>query len=243
MRKSFLFGVLKDYELNGKTIHTHVVKDYYAARVRNLRAYDAVSRDVVSRWTYPFVPDSNLSKGQTFRFQRGNIYKEEGIGLARSSVVKRRTVIGRDTSIGDGSVVGDTVLGRRCQVGRNVTIEGAYIWDDAVVGDGSVVRKAVIANEAVIGRNCKIEPGALISYGVRIADGVNVPGTARITKAKREEEEIVKSDPDVVGKDGEGYGFNDDSDEDDEEGESIASSGLSENQHPTLQADTSADIP
>ncbi|KAI9877421.1 MAG: hypothetical protein M1830_003976 [Pleopsidium flavum] len=239
MRKSFLFGVLKDYELNGKTIHTHIVKDLYAARVRNLRAYDAVSRDVVSRWTYPFVPDSNLSKGQMFRFQRGNIYKEEGIGLARSSVVKRRTVIGRDTSIGDGSVVGDTVLGRRCQIGKNVTIDGAYIWDDAVVGDGSVVRKAVIANEAVVGRNCKIEPGALISYGVRIADGVNVPGTARITKTRSEGNETTKSDPDVVGKEGEGYNLNDDSDEDDEEGESIASLGLMYNLSNAATSDSS----
>lgn len=228
MRKSFLFGVLKDYELNGKTIHTHILKDHYAARVRDLRSYDAVSKDVVSRWTYPFVPDSNLSKGQTYRFQRGNIYQEEGIGLARSSVVKRRTVIGRDTSIGDGSVVGDTVLGRRCQIGRNVTIEGAYIWDDVVVGDGSVVRKAVIANEAVIGRNCMVEPGALISFGVRIADGFKVPGTARITKAKRNEGEIIKSDSTIVGNDGEGYDFNDDSDDDDEEDRSFTSSGLSE---------------
>ncbi len=227
MRKSFLFGVLKDYELNGKTIHTHIVKEHYAARVRNLRAYDAVSRDVVSRWTYPLVPDSNLFKGHTFRFQRGNIYKEEGISLASSSVVKRRTIIGRDTSIGDGSVVGDSVLGRRCQIGRNVTIEASYIWDDVVVGDGSVVQNAVIGNEAVIGRACQIHPGALISYGVRIADGVSVPGTARITKAQPSQEGKANSDTKYVGESGEGYQFEGDSDEEDEDGESLALSGLS----------------
>lgn len=242
MRKSFLFGVLKDYELNGKTIHTHIVKDHYAARVRSLRAYDAVSRDVASRWTYPLVPDSNLLKGHTFRFQRGNIYKEEGISLARSSVVKRRTVIGRDTSIGDGSVVGDTILGRRCQIGRNVTIEGAYVWDDAVVGDGSIVRNAIIGNEAVVGRNCQVLPSALISYGVRIADGVTVPGTARITKAKRSQEGIAPSDVGVVGKDGDGYNFNGDSDEEDEEGESIASSSLSKRHQSHPYAGRIADL-
>ena len=237
MRKSFLFGVLKDYELNGKTIHTHIVKDHHAARVRSLRAYHAVSRDVVSRWTYPLVPDSNLLRGHTYRFQRGNIYKEEGISLARSSVVKRRTVIGRDTSIGDGSVVGDTILGRRCQIGRNVTIEGAYIWDDAVVGDGSVVRGAIIGNEAVIGRNCQVLPGALVSYGVRVADGVTIQGTARITKANRSGQGKSQKDAKIVGEDGDGYHFSVDSDEEDEDGESIATSSLSK-QHRVAHLQT-----
>ncbi|KAK3077936.1 hypothetical protein LTS18_008866, partial [Coniosporium uncinatum] len=164
-RRGFLFSVLKDYELNGKTIHTHVVSDYYAARVRNLQAYDAVSKDVVSRWSYPLCPDSNLLRGQTYRMQKGSIYKEDGVILARSCIVNRKTVIGRGSSIGDGSVVSNSILGRGCHVGRNVTIEGAYIWDHATIGDGSVVRQAVVANEANIGKRCRVEPGALISYG------------------------------------------------------------------------------
>ena len=32
----------------------------YAARVHNLRSYDAISRDLLSRWAYPFVPDTNV---------------------------------------------------------------------------------------------------------------------------------------------------------------------------------------
>lgn len=32
-RRNFLHSVLKDYELNGKTVHTYIVKDHYAARV------------------------------------------------------------------------------------------------------------------------------------------------------------------------------------------------------------------
>ena len=60
LRNSFLFGVLKDYELNGKTIHTHILTDQYAARVKDMRAYDAISKDVMERWTYPYSPDSNF---------------------------------------------------------------------------------------------------------------------------------------------------------------------------------------
>lgn len=32
----------------------------YAARVHNLRSYDAVSRDLLARWAFPFVPDTNV---------------------------------------------------------------------------------------------------------------------------------------------------------------------------------------
>ena len=215
VRKSFLFGVLKDYELNGKTIHTHILQQHYAARVRSLRAYDAISKDIVSRWTYPLCPDSNLVKDQTYRLGRGKVYEEDGVILARSSVLRKRTVVGKGTSVGDGSIIGDSILGRRCQIGRNVTIEGSYIWDHAVIGDGSVIKQAVIANEAVIGRDCVIEPGALISFGVRISDHRTIPGTSRITSAKSIGQSVsTQTDTDLVGKGGEGYTYTSDSNED-----------------------------
>jgi translation initiation factor eIF-2B subunit epsilon len=220
-RKGFLHSVLKDYELNGKTFHTHIVSDHYAARVRNLHAYDSVSKDIVSRWAYPVCPDSNLVQGQSYRLQKGNIYKEEGVILARDCVIGSKTVIGRGTSIGDKTVIKNSIIGRHCQIGRNVKIDGAYLWNYASVGDGSVIGKAVIANEASIGRKCTVEDGALISYGVEIGEGVTVRGRRRITRAKRRREasqDVVHGDSDaeIVGPKGKGFEFHD-SDEDDED--------------------------
>ncbi|KAI9840911.1 MAG: hypothetical protein M1837_001238 [Sclerophora amabilis] len=216
-RKQFLYGVLKDYELNGKTIHTHIVDDHYAARVRNLQAYDAISKDIISRWTYPLCPGSNLMQGHSYRFQRGNSYIEDGVILARSCVVKRRTVIGQGTSIGDGSIVGGSIIGRRCQIGKNVQVEGAYIWDDTVIGDDSDLRQCIVGNEAFLGRRCSLAPGALVSYGVRLGDGTHVAGTSRITKFKGERDGASKdSDPTVVGSQGDGHEFVE-SDEDDDD--------------------------
>jgi translation initiation factor eIF-2B subunit epsilon len=221
-RKHFLFGVLKDYELNGKTIHTHIVKDHYAARVQNLQTYDAISKDVISRWAYPLCPESNLLQGQKYELQRGNIYEEDGVVLARSCKIKRRTVIGRDTSVGDGSVISNSVLGRRCQIGKNVSIDGAYVWDDVIIGDDSVVTRAIIANESAIGRRCTIEPGSLVSFKVRISDDTILSKHSRVTTAKRkgednDEEKSVRSDVALVGNQGEGYRFEESEDEDDED--------------------------
>lgn len=215
VRQGFLSEVLKDYELTRKTIHTHVVVNQYAARVQSLRAYNAVTKDVISRWTYPLCPDSNLVKGQSYHLGKGKIYQENGVALARTCVVKSRSILGENTSLSDGSVVGDSVLGRRCRIGKNVNIDKSYLWDDVVVGDGSSVRQAIIANDVMIGKNCKIEPGALISFGVRIADDTIVIGTSRVTRAERREHiDSASTDNSIVGKGGDGYLYCEDSESD-----------------------------
>lgn len=238
-RKGFLHSVLKDYELNGKTIHTHIVSNHYAARVRNLHAYDSVSKDIVSRWAYPLCPDSNLVQGQSYRLQKGNIYKEEGVILARDCMIHPKTVIGRGTSIGDGSIITNSIIGRHCYIGKGVMVDGAYIWDHASIGDGSTVKKAIIANEGSVGKKCTIEPGALISYGVTIGDGMTIREEHRITRAKRKRahgEDLVRGVPDtaIVGPTGDGFEFQDsDEEEDDELVDGLISAGPRKSHPPT----------
>ncbi|KAF1809415.1 nucleotide-diphospho-sugar transferase [Eremomyces bilateralis CBS 781.70] len=238
-RSGFLYGVLKDYELNGKTIHVHIVEDHYAARAQNIRSYDAVSKDVISRWAYPLSPDSNLLHTQSYKLQKGNVYKEDGVILSRSCIINGGTVLGQGTSVGDRTRISKCVIGRRCQIGRDVQLEGAYIWDDTVIADGADVRQAIIANEAVVGKNCKVEPGALISYGVRIADGFTVPGTARLTRYRSEDDgNPIKgeTDPAAVGDTGEGFQFIDpDADEEEVEADT---SGLGKLAHMNLSTDS-----
>lgn len=221
-RRDFLNGVLKDFELHGKMIYTDITDNYYAARVSNLQMYESVSKDVLGRWTYPFVPDSNLVTGQTYKYEKGKLCKENGVILARTCKVGKRTVLGRDTVIDDASVIENSIIGRQCQVGKNVTIKNAYIWDDVKIGDGSVINRAIIANRCVIGKDCNIQPGALISFGVRIGNGIVVKENQKITCSGRanydDDSEVASnktlSDPTLVGDDGEGHLCCEDSDED-----------------------------
>ncbi|KAL8812604.1 MAG: hypothetical protein Q9223_001149 [Gallowayella weberi] len=214
LRTGFLFGVLKDYELNGKTIHTHVVTDQYGARVRNLRAYDAISKDMTGRWTYPLCPDSNHIPGQSYSYNRYGIYKEKDVILERTSQVIGRCVLGQRTIIGEGGTVSESFLGRNCQIGKGVKIEESYIWDSVVVGNGSTIRQAIVAEGAVIGKDCTIEAGALISYNVRIADSTTVSASKKISRAiAAKKTSRGASDTSVVGKGGEGYEYAVDSDD------------------------------
>ncbi|TQS37011.1 hypothetical protein Golomagni_02522 [Golovinomyces magnicellulatus] len=221
-RKHFLHGVLKDYELNGKTIYTEILEHQYAARVSNLQMYESVSKDVLGRWTYPFVPDSNLVDGQSYKYERGGMYKENGLILAQTCKIGNQTVLGRDLSIGDASTVKNSTIGRRCQIGKNVTLQNTYVWDDVKIGDGSKINRAIIASRCVIGKNCEIQPGVLLSFGVRIADNSVLKEGTKITCAHYEDmagdrsKNLTSSDSRLLGENGEGHVYKEVSDEDDE---------------------------
>lgn len=220
-RKNYLHQVLKDYELNGKTFFAHIVSDQYAARVRSLNAYVAVSKDMVNRWAYPLCPDSNIGRDQNYRMYSGKIYKEQDVILARSCIVGSGTVIGKGCSIGDGTIVSGSVIGRHCIIGKNVVIENSHIWDDTSIGDGTIIRNAIVAAEVSVGRRCKLEPGVVVSYGVAIADGITLKSGQRITRMKRQSPTsgtYVRGDADanVVGKGGDGFIYVDSDDDEDE---------------------------
>ncbi len=192
LRNSFLFGVLKDYELNGKTIHTHILADQYAARVKNLRTYDAISKDVMERWTYPYSPDSNLLPEQEYRLAAGKNYLDKGVKLHRNSTLNGRNVIGANSTIAQGVILTNCTIGRNCRIGSNVQLTNAYLWDNVMVGDDTSVSHSIIGNDAVIGDGCTLEPGSLISYDVQIPDNSIVPGD---TLTKRKEPRTPSSQP------------------------------------------------
>ena len=181
VRRSFLRGVLKDYETYGKTVHTYVVTDNYAARLKSLRAYDAINKDIMGRWTYPFCPDSNLIADQNYHVRKGKNYQETDVRITGTANVKK-SIIGRDTSIGDGSTINGASLGRRCNIGKDVFIDGAYIWDDVTVKNSTTILQAVVGDRSIIGENCTVERAALLSFQSQIPDNLTISEGRMITR-------------------------------------------------------------
>ena len=89
-RMGFLSGVLHDHELNGKTIYVDILEEGYGERVKDVRSYGAVARDVLQRKVYPFVPDTNFDDSQHYRRQQGNRYFEPGLVLGRDNEKKHK---------------------------------------------------------------------------------------------------------------------------------------------------------
>lgn len=77
-----MHGVLTS-DLLGKSIFVHTIAEEYAARVRSTYLYDSISKDVMYRWSFPMVPDSNFHADHTYRHRRGNVYLEHDVVLSR----------------------------------------------------------------------------------------------------------------------------------------------------------------
>lgn len=181
-RKDFLYGVLKDYELNGKTLHTYIIEGYYANRVEDLSAYAAISHDLQHGMASSLVLTNNVA-GTRFRRLRKDIVKEEDVIIQRPTRLGQGTVVGEGSSIGASTTITKTIVGRRCQIGRRTKISSAFVWDDVTIGSNVKIDKAIIGSEAFIGDNSLIEEGALISFGARVPAGSRVAAGKHITSS------------------------------------------------------------
>ncbi|KAI0845036.1 nucleotide-diphospho-sugar transferase [Daldinia vernicosa] len=206
-RANFLHGVLKDWELNGKMIHTEIVNEGYSARARNLQMYDAISRDVLSGWTYPFTPECNLLPGHSYQSQGDNVYQEDDVEIESGSEVFD-SVLGKETHVGSGSVIQNSIIGRNCKIGSGVRITNSFIWDDTTVNDGVIVEHAIIAERVVLGKNSFIHEGALISFGVHLGDGTDVKPATMLSLLSHGGQ-LVSTQPEFVGSGGKGALFED----------------------------------
>ncbi|TCD64443.1 hypothetical protein EIP91_004088 [Steccherinum ochraceum] len=192
IRRDFVHGVLTS-DLLMKSIHCYVLNEGYAARVADTRSYDAVSKDILSRWTFPLVPDDNHPGGHSYEHLRGNKYIAKGnsVSLSRTCKIGPNTLIGAGSTISDNASIHASVIGRNCTISPNVVLKNVYVFDGTVIGEGSVIE------ETIIGENVRIGGGSRIDRGCLIADGVVLGKNARLGPfdrvSKRREVEKKKS--------------------------------------------------
>ncbi|KAB5518745.1 translation initiation factor eif-2b epsilon subunit-like protein [Coniochaeta sp. 2T2.1] len=219
-RKNFLHGVLKDHELNNKFIYTEILDNGYAARASNLQMYDAISKDILGRWTFPLVPDSNLVMDHTYTTSKVGVCLEEGVAISPGSSITD-SVFGQRSKLGSGSTVRNSMIGRRCKIGKNVHIENSYIWDDVAVHDGASVYHSVIADAATVGKGATIPEGTLLSYGVQVGDNIQLTTTQAKISLRTRDGKLANNDSELLGAHGRGglYTESDDLDSDEEEDE------------------------
>lgn len=222
-RKDFLYGILKDYELNGKTVHTYIAQSHFAARVADLPAYAKLSDHILEGSVSGFRVDHSIFPDAHYSGLRDGPKYGRNVIRSRPVHIDSRSIIGAETSIGANTTIRSSVTGQRCHISKNVTIEASYVWDDVTIGRNAKIHRAIIGSEAFIGDDCIIGEGALISFGVQIASGTHIPPGVRITKAVHSGGQ-VESDKELVGTEGVGHEY-DDEDEDDN-GESAGPSRL-----------------
>ncbi|CAN1761216.1 Probable translation initiation factor eIF-2B subunit epsilon [Linum perenne] len=202
LRRHFVKGLLVD-DIMGYKIFTHEIHSSYAARIDNYKSYDTISKDIIQRWTYPFVPDVNFSGNCMAKLEREGMYREPEIHLSRSAHIRPFTAIGQGTKIGDNSTVTHSVIGEGCTIGSNVSIVGSYIWNNVTIEDGCNVRNAIVCDGAIIRAGATLEPGVVLSFKVVIGRDFVVPAYSKVSLFQQptvedSDDELEYADPSVV---------------------------------------------
>nr|XP_034300396.1 translation initiation factor eIF-2B subunit epsilon isoform X2 [Crassostrea gigas] len=202
-RDHFVKGLLDNEDIMEKTIHMCVLNDGYTGRVSNLQMYDTVSRDVICRWSYPLVPDTQTdNQGQIISHNRHNIYTSKDVMLAKGCVLEQNVLVGRGTRIGSNTRITDSVIGKDCKIGSDVVIENAYIWDGVTIEDQCCVDTAVICDNVVVYACTSVGPGCVLSYNVKVGPSVKIEARSRLQAAKDMDDdfgdELTEADQDAV---------------------------------------------
>ncbi|KAI0512302.1 hypothetical protein KFK09_012941 [Dendrobium nobile] len=181
LRRHFVKGLLID-DIMGYKIFTHEIQSSYAARVDNFRSYDTISKDILQRWTYPFVPDVQyLGNGLQIKLDREGIYKAPEVVQSRSAHIDSFTVLGNATTVGDNAVIYNSVIGQGCTIGHNVTIEGSYIWDNVKIEDGCKLSHALVCDGVHLRAGVVLEPGVILSFKVEVGQQIVVPAYSKVS--------------------------------------------------------------
>lgn len=176
-REHMIKGVLVNEEILGNTIHLHVLEESYAARVSNLHMYDAISRDVLSRWSHPMVPDCNITghADNVYSMGRHNIYTHKDVSLARGCKLHENVVIGKGTCVGQNTQIRHSVIGRNCLIGENVSLDGVYVWDHVQIEDNCNVVTSVLANGVHVLPNTTVKSRCILAQEVKIGPDITLP--------------------------------------------------------------------
>jgi translation initiation factor eIF-2B subunit epsilon len=86
--------------------------------------------------------------------------------LSCSAQISAYSVVGSATNIGDQCKILNSVIGVGCKIGKNVVINGSYIWDNVIIEDGCKVSYSLICDGVNLRAGAIVEPGSILSFKV-----------------------------------------------------------------------------
>lgn len=174
-------GVLTS-DILGYRISTHILREEYAARVRTPRLYAAISRDLIARWMFPIVPESNLLEDQPLSFRRGYQYIGPDTVFSKSADIGEYVVIGAGVTVGEGSSVRQSVIGPNCQIGPDVILEGVFLGEGCVIEAGCRIYHSILAENVLVKASSQLEPGCMVTSNVTLGPRAMLARHTRVAK-------------------------------------------------------------
>ena len=184
----------------------------YMLRASGPGAYDVVSNDVLTGWTYPYSPRQRLPSGPNYTLLSSLRFLGEGATYALSARIGFRSVIGAASHLDEDVDVHHTIVGARVTIGARSRIDHAYLWDDVRVGADCVLSGCIIGHKVTILDHVRLERGTVVAPGCTIGPNVHLGRGARVSLHKfreseddDEDDEARSGDAAALGEGGHGY--------------------------------------
>ena len=174
-------GIL-DSDILGKTIHSYILKEGYAASVTTQQMFHQISKDVMSRWTYPLVPENNTFTGTVYTHARRNIYLDKNVFVSLSSKLEKLVAIGQNSTIGNRCVIKSSSIGNKCTISDNVYIENSHIFDNVQIGSNCRLSNCFIGKGAKLNDNVILNNGCIVGNNVIVGPDVELGENMHIVK-------------------------------------------------------------
>ena len=187
VRGEFIKGVMGD-DITDHRLFAHIVSNnHYATRVKDLRTYASVTRDIIHRWTAPVVVDNSLLDPlSTYRLRRGFVHLEHNVKLHPRTKIGSHTVMGSGTTVGAGTIISRSVIGRDCTIGSNCSIINSFLLGSVTVDDNARIEWSVLCSKVRIFVGVTIGRGCMLSFGVHVGPAVAVKNNTRLTTLQGE---------------------------------------------------------
>ncbi|TDG42357.1 hypothetical protein AWZ03_011211 [Drosophila navojoa] len=162
-RDDFIRGLLINEELLDSRIYVALLPPaQYAHKVNNWLSYQLVSRDIISRWAYPLVPDMGVYKlQQQYVFYKDNIYKSHDANVSKVAL-QENVVIQAGSHVDAGTTISCSVIGANCRIGKNCQLNNVFLMANVIIKDNCQLRHCVIGSGAVINENSDISAGCVL---------------------------------------------------------------------------------
>lgn len=136
-----------------KPIFGYHLKEYWCD-VGNLSEYRRAQRDMLDgRVSFPFTPAPI----------RPGIWVGHGTVVERGAHLQAPCLIGRDCRVEKGSIIGPySILGDRCQIGRNATLRDSILWDDVRVEGEATLDHCILGHRARLAQAATVFDGAVL---------------------------------------------------------------------------------
>lgn len=197
-QEDFIRGTLDNEDILGNSIYVHFLDGIYSSRIVDFAGYDTVSQEMLSRWSYPLVPD----KVNNYAFCQENVFlerNEDGKPIHLSgAVLEKNCMIGGETCVAEDVQMVNTVVGRNCKIGRNSKLTRCYLFEGVVIEDNCVLSHCIIDCGVVVKGGVVAKRGCIFGKNVVVGSGSVLSGLHLRAPKMKETSEVL------LGKEGSG---------------------------------------